>query len=272
MHSIADSSKPQISYLVSTYDAGHYLDRHVGDMIRNQSTPYFQIVIVNPNSPGTDDLVAKKWAEIDDRVKYIYHPEREPYGASWLRAWKASDGDFVCNSNTDDFHSPQFTYEFYKTMRSASINLAFFYSGLIIVREPDMKIVHSTVKPPYDRQKFKTHCMAGPQVAWRNSRWFKEKLDWGLMEARAAQHTSAFDYWLWLYFMSLGFNGYAIQQILTIYTQRKESIENRRPRQNTYESLASISEFFPDAMPSEWPEFRDFNNLPEKEQWIVEHS
>ena len=82
-------------------------------------TPKSHIVtdlIVVSVDPDTDDVVAKKWAARDERVKYIFHPEREPYGASWLRAWEAAKGEFVCNSNTDDFHHPDFTGVFHEVM------------------------------------------------------------------------------------------------------------------------------------------------------------
>ena len=66
----------KISYLVSTYDSGHFLDGHIANLLEQQTDPDFEIVVVNPDSPGTDGFIAQKWAAIDSRVNYLYYPSR----------------------------------------------------------------------------------------------------------------------------------------------------------------------------------------------------
>lgn len=260
-------SNCKISYLISTYNSGHFLDRHIADLINNQTDPDFEIIIVDSDSPGTDGFIAQKWAAKENRIVYHKQPYRTPYGVSWLEAWKLAKAPFVINSNTDDFHYPRFTEAFYAVMSKMPTNIIFAYAGWE-VRNADNQIMHRAYKPPYSRDTFKHTCTAGPQVCWRNDDEFKAKLDWNLMFSYAKQHTSAYDYWLWLYFMSLSYDGITIPEILTIYIQRPDSIENRQPARNTYESLASIAQFFPEALPKEFPEFSNFDNLPDKEGWI----
>lgn len=266
---------PKISYLVSTYDSGNFLDAHVADLVERQTDPDFEIVIVNPNSPGMDGFVAEKWAAADERVKYIYWPTREPYGASWLRAWQNATGEFVMNSNTDDFHAPETTALVYKHMKLATgpvsgLNVGFGYGGLTVVDESG-RVVARGLKPPFDFDLMSRECWAGPQVAWRNDKEFIRSLDWDLMTRRANEHESAFDYWLWLYFMSRGYHAHVINALITIYTQRSDSIENRNKSANNWETYASISEFFPynfDGHLKHAKEFRDFENLPPKDEWV----
>jgi glycosyltransferase involved in cell wall biosynthesis len=266
----------KISYLVSTYDSGHYLDRHIADLLQNQTDPRFEIIIVNPNSPGTDNLIGTKWAELDHRVQYLYWPKREWYGESWLRAWKNAKGEFVINSNTDDFHAPETTAAFYQYMKLATSDLnagkkiGFGYSGLQVIDEFG-RILGGGLKPAFDFEVMSRECWAGPQVCWRNDATFKRSLDWNLMAQRAAEYKSAYDYWQHLYFMSLGYHAYVIQQILTIYTQRPNSIENSNKWANNYETYSAISEFFPhnfDKHLKHAKEFQDFTNLPPREEWI----
>lgn len=262
---------PKISYLVSTYDSGDFLDAHLSNLLEHQVDPDFEIVVVNPASPGTDSIVAEKWAAIDQRVKYIYHHEREPYGASWLRAWRAATSPVVMNSNTDDFHAPETTAVVSEVMKNLPATVGFSYGGLTIVDEQH-RIQGRGLKPPFDFEVMSRECWAGPQVAWRNSEEFKRSLDWDLMDRRAAEHQSAFDYWLWLYFMSLGYHGYAIQALITVYTQRQNSIENRNKWANNYETYAAISEFFPHNFHGHLKhaiEFTEFNNLPPKAEWVA---
>jgi len=267
---------PKLSYLVSTYDSGAFLDAHFADLIERQTNPDFEIVVVNPDSPGTDNFIAQKWAAIDPRVKYIYYHKREPYGASWLRAWKNASGEFVMNSNTDDFHEPQTTETVYKHMKLAigvmntGKKIGFGYGGMTVIK-PGGQIVGRGLKPKFDFELMSRECWAGPQVIWRNDDAFKNELDWSLMEKRAAEYTSAYDYWLWLYFMSLGYHGYVIPELLTVYTQRPDSIENSNKWRNNWETYAAISEFFGhnfDGHLKHAKEFRDFSSLPPKDEWV----
>lgn len=270
-------SKPKVSYLVSTYDSGSYLDRHIGDLIDRQTDPNFEIVVVNPNSPGTDGLVAEKWAYTDDRVNYIYYDKREPYGSSWLRAWEYATGEFVMNSNSDDLHMPQTTALVHKHMKSvtspmhAGSKIAFCYGGIHIIDEHNQS-KGAGLKPPFDFSLMSRECWAGPQVAWRNDRAFRDDLDWDLMHKRAAEYDSAFDYWLWLYFMSRGYHAHVIQEIITIYTQRADSLENKNKWVNNWQTYAAISEFFPynfDEHLQHAIEFKDFGDLPPRDEWVA---
>lgn len=271
------NDRPKVSYLVSTYDSGHYLDRHIANLLEHQTDADFEIVVVNPNSPGTDALIAEKWAAVDDRVKYIFYPERETYGASWLRAWRAAEGEFVMNSNTDDFHEAETTSTVYKHMKIATgplqvgSKIGFSYGGMTVVDEQG-KILGRGLKPKFDFEVMSYECWAGPQVVWRNDSEFVSDLDWDLMQERAVSYRSAFDYWLWLYFMSKGYHGYSIDRLLTVYTQRADSIENSNKNANNWETYAAISEFFGHNFMGHLKharEFQDFNDLPPKDEWVA---
>lgn len=266
---------PKISYLVSTYDAGHFLDRHLYDLLERQTDPDFEIVIVNPNSPGTDDAIARKWEASDPRVRYIYYEQREWYGESWLRAWKAAKAPLVCNSNTDDFHYPRFTEvmtsEFNKHNISLLGKLGFAYSGIDVMEEGGKRVA-AGIKPPFDREVMSRECWGGPQVVWRNDEAFRKSLNWELMTVRASEYRSAFDYWLWLYFMSEGYEGLSVQEILTLYVQRPGSIENSNKWANNYETYSSISEFYPHNFLNHLKhakEFIEFDDRPNREEWIA---
>lgn len=267
---------PKISYLVSTYDSDRYLDGHLANLLERQTDQDFGVVVVNPNSPGNEDGIARRWVKRDSRVSYIYVEERETYGASWLRAWDASEAEFVVNSNTDDSHHPRFTEIFHAHMsrecdrQDTPMPVVFGYSGLVVFDESGRPI-GGGIKPPFDYELFSRECWAGPQVCWLNSEWFRKTLDWDLMRQRATEYKSAFDYWLWLYFMSRGFMGTAIPYQLTYYMQRASSIENSNKWENNYETYSAISEFFPHNLTTHLKhakEFADFQNRPPRDEWV----
>jgi hypothetical protein len=127
------------------------------------------------------------------------------------------------------------------------------------------------LKPTFDFELMTRECWAGPQVAWRNDCDFVQDVDWDLMLERANSYKSAFDYWLWLYLMSKGYHGYVIPELITIYTQRPDSLENHNKWANNWETYAAISEFFGynlDGNLKHAREFRDFSNLPPKDEWV----
>lgn len=263
--------RPKISYLTATYNTANFLDRHIDDLLDRQTDPNFEIIVINPSSPSYDGEVAEKWMKKDSRIRLLNTPDHGSYGSAWLNGWKIAEGAYVCNSNADDLHAPRFTEVFYDTMERLNLRSDaphwFCYAGWQVIDE-NYELMHQSLKPDFNYDKFKYECTAGPQVCWQNNKEFKESLDWNLMWQRSLEHKSAYDYWLWLYFMSQGYMGYVIPEILTVYMQRASSIENSNPGKNTYESLASIAEFFPDSLPKEFPEFK-CPVLPDKEEWIL---
>lgn len=266
----------KLSYLVSTYNSGHFLDNHLADLIDREIDPDFEVIVMNPASTGTDGIIGEKWSGLDKRVQYHYWPVRESYGTTWLRCWQLAKGEFVVNSNTDDFHAPNSTGSFYKHMKfaaslkSETCKIGFGYGG-IQVQDIHGHVLGGGMKPQFDFDTYSHTCYGGPQLCWRNDEDFKKELNWDLMFERAAEYKSAYDYWLILYFMSLGFHGYVVPEILTIYTQRADSIENSNKWSNNWETYASISEFFPHNFKTHLKhakEFEDFSRLPPQEEWI----
>jgi hypothetical protein len=158
-------------------------------------------------------------------------------------------------------------------MNTMEHEVAFAYGGLQVVDEHG-RIIGGGMKPPFDFEQMSYECWAGPQVCWRNDQAFRNAVDWDLMRRRASEYRSAFDYWLWLYFMSMGYHGIFVPEMLTVYTQRRDSIENSNKWANNWETYAAISEWFPHNFSSHLKharEFEDFQNLPDKDEWVQLH-
>lgn len=259
---------PKISYLISTYNAGDYLDRCIRDL-QNQTMRDFAIIIINPASPDKDDEVARRWLDNDDRVHYLYQDEREPYGQSWLRGWKYAyeelDSKYVCNANTDDLRHPRCGELLYGGIEAAGDKIAFAYPGIDVYDEAG-RFVTGGERAPFDREVFKRECHGGPNVLWRSS--LLKEISWDIAWNRAKIITSAFDYWLWLKFMSLGYDGLAVSGRLVRYTQRPGSIEHLAGMSSVWQSLCCIAEFFPETLSSiDADDFAEWPFVPECESW-----
>lgn len=266
---------PKISYLVSTYKAERFMDRRLRNLLSEQSDQDTEVIVIDSDSPEDEKSIVFKWQSLfPDRVKYIKQTHRTPYGVSWLEGWRQAQGFLVCNANTDDLCYPDHAKLVFNRFYSNFLKnekTAFAYTGIHVINE-DGKTLGMGTRPAFDRELMSRECHAGPCVAWLNTPDFKNSLNWDLMQTRAGEYNSAFDYWLWLYFMSLGYSGLAISEILTIYTQRPDSIENRDKWQNNYETYAAISEWFAYNFSGHLKhakEFADFKNLPPRDEWVA---
>jgi glycosyltransferase involved in cell wall biosynthesis len=265
----------KISYLISTYKAERFMDRRLRNLLCEQNEKDIEVVVVDSASPEDERGIVEKWeAMFPDRVQYIRQDERTPYGVSWLVGWQYANGLFVCNANTDDLCDPDHAGKVFSAFYSSFLrnkNIAFCYTGIHVINELG-KTLGMGQRPPFDRDVMSYECHAGPCVAWFNREDFKKKLNWNLLQKRAYELQSAYDFWLWLYFMSLGYDGLAIPDILTIYTQRPDSIENSNKWANNWETYAAISEFFPHHFSGKLKhasEFSDFKQLPPKDEWVA---
>jgi len=256
---------PKISYLVSTYNSADYLDRCIRDLML-QSEQNFEIIIVNPNSPDRDDEIAQEWLDRDSRIRYFYVKEREPYGQSWLRAWQQAESPIVCNANTDDTRHYMFGTYVISALESTD-GIAFVYPGVNVVNQKGI-YTGGGERGPFDRNVFKKECHGGPCVAWRTS--LRDEVNMDEAWERAGVYTSAFDYWLWLKFMSLGYDGKVLYGVPVTYTQRPDSIENSSGPKSTWQSFCAISEFFPEAIQEigkEALDFLSFPVVPPQDEW-----
>jgi glycosyltransferase involved in cell wall biosynthesis len=262
---------PKISYLISTYNAERFMDARLRNLLTTQMEQDTEVIVVDSRSPQDEKSIVDKWQEMfPDRITYILQDERTPYGVSWLEAWSAAKGEFVCNANTDDMIYPQFSNIIYDAFSAASSDIGFAYTGIHVVDEKQQTLGMGQ-KQPFDFDLMSWECHTGPAVTWRNDKEFRDKVDWELMTNRAYEYNSAFDYWLFLYFMSLGYQGLAVPDILTMYTQRSDSIENHNKWYNNYQTYSAISEFFPENFPKHLQhamEFADFENRPDPEEWV----
>lgn len=261
----------KISYLVATYDTASYLNTHIAGLLKHQTDPDFEIVVINHESPGADLEVAQEWAKRDERVIVLDEKDYGCYGPAWLQGWKKARGQFVCNSNVDDSHHPEFTAKFHYVMSNTSLHIAFCYAGWCVVDEVTGQIVSNGTKPEFDFDVMSRECWAGPQVCWRNDEKFRDQMDWGYLFRRATVLTSGFDYALWLYFMSLGYYGTVIPEILTYYLRREDSVENSNKWMNNWDTYVAIAEHFPHHFKNRLKhakEFAGFPRVPQRDTWI----
>lgn len=238
----------KVSYINSCYNAAPFLDGLVDNLLQ-QNHDKFELIIVDSASTDNSAEIAEYWAGQDDRVKLVRQSERTPYGVSWLVGWQNATGSIVGNSNSDDrsyqWRGTQVAQAFlgHKLGRDTR-PYAFYYGGY--ETRIDGTPVAKGVPPLYSINDMSQFFRCGVHVHWDNA--LRDVVDWDLMFRAANEYRSAFDYWLVLYFMSLGAEGVPIPSCFSIYNQREDSLEQSDKERNTFESLRAIEQFYPNGV------------------------
>ncbi len=237
--------RPKISYINSCYNAEPFLEGMIENIL-SQDLEEFELIIVDSKSTDDSLVIAKEWAERDSRIRIVEQPTRTPYGVSWLDGWKIAQGFVVGNNNSDDRSYQWRGRKVIDAKQAGSITRdvkpsAFYYGGY------ETRVDGTTrargVPPPYSVDDMSQFFRCGVHVHWDNN--LRLPADWNRMYQAANEYKSAFDYWLVLYFMSLGAVGIPINSCFSIYNQRSDSLEQSDKERNTFESLRAIEEFYP---------------------------
>ncbi len=236
---------PRISYINSCYNAEQFLDGLV-ENLQDQDLDDFELIIVDSKSTDSSLAIAKGWAMRDPRIKIVEQSKRTPYGVSWLDGWKAATGRVVGNSNSDDRSYQWRGRKVIDALAARGIGrmlqpVAFLYGGYETRVDGMMRA--KGVPPAYSIDDMSQFFRCGVHIHWENN--MRTHVDWDRMYQAANEYKSAFDYWLVLYFMSLGAEGVPINSCFSIYNQRSDSLEQSDKERNTFESLRAIEEFYP---------------------------
>lgn len=239
----------EISYVTSTYNSERFLDGLIENLLQQSHSDFEHIIVDSKSTDGSVDII-RKWEERDNRIKLIEQPERTPYGVSWLVGWEQAQGRIVTNSNTDDRSHPWRGVQVLGAQDQARQRNAmlrwerrhFYYGGY--ETRVDGVITAKGIPPVYTSEDLQRFFRCGIHVHWDNS--LRDLVDWDLMFKAGEEYRSAFDYWLVLYFMSLGATGINIPNCFSIYNQRSDSLEQSDKELSNFEAMRAIATFFPD--------------------------
>ena len=234
----------EISYVTSCYNSEQFLDGLIENILGQASVDFEHIIVDSASTDGSVEII-KKWQEKDSRIKLIEQPERTPYGVSWLVGWQQAKGRIVTNTNTDDRSYPWRGMQVKMAADQAALqsdtNKRFYYGGY--ETRVDGAVTAKGHPPPYSEEDLSQFFRCGIHVHWDNH--IRDAADWDRMMKAGFEYRSAFDYWLVLYFMSLGAKGVAIPSCFSIYNQRADSLEQSDKERSSFEALRAILEFYP---------------------------
>lgn len=103
--------KPLVSVIVPIYNAEAFLNRCV-DSILSQSLQEIEVILVDDGSTDSSESICKKYAQTDDRVKFI-HQDNSGVAMARKAGIEAAHGVFSIHTDPDDRIEPTMLEEMY---------------------------------------------------------------------------------------------------------------------------------------------------------------
>lgn len=89
------------SIVMPVYNSSNFLDRSISSIV-NQSLKNWELIIVDDGSTDNSSEIIKKYADINDNIKYYYQENSGPGKARNLGISKCN-GDYICFIDADDY-------------------------------------------------------------------------------------------------------------------------------------------------------------------------
>lgn len=213
---VKTDSLPKISIVGSVYDADEFIQQYLDDVTRQTIfKDKCELILINPNSPGNEEHVIKKYMEKYPNIIYKKLDKDPGIYAVWNMAIKMATGEYITNANMDDRKCPNSLERHAKTLFSnAEADLV--YADSFIVHEPNKQwenIDKNTQR--YNFEQFSPKAMLRGNLPHNNPMWRKALHDkYGFFNE---SYKSASDWEFWLTCVAGGAKFAKINEILGIY-------------------------------------------------------
>jgi len=207
---------PLISIFASVYNSDEYIEQYLDDVTRQSIfKDKCELILINPNSPGNEEIIIKKYMEKYPNIKYIKLDHDPGIYDTWNQAIKLCSGEYITNANLDDRKSPLSIEKHAKALFS-NPNVDLVYADSYIVTESNKRwedIKEDTQK--YNFEQFSLDAMLRGNPPHNNPMWRKtmhNKNGWFNQKYKSA---ADWDFWL-----KCAFNGskyMKINEVLGIY-------------------------------------------------------
>lgn len=210
------SDLPKISIFASVYNSDEYIEQYLEDVTRQTIfKDKCELVLINPNSPGNEEPIIKKYMEKFPNIKYVKWDKDPGIYETWNEAIRMCEGEFVTNANIDDRKAPH-SIERHAKELFANKDIDLVYADSYIVHESNKQwenVPDTTEK--YTFEDFSLDAMLRGSQPHNNPMWRKslhDKFGWFDNKYKSA---ADWDFWLRCAFGESKF--LKINEILGIY-------------------------------------------------------
>ena len=133
--------KDLISVIVPIYNVDDYLERCITSIIQ-QSYTNLEIILVNDGSPDNSEIICKKYAEKDSRIKYIKQQNKGLSGAR-NTGIKNSTGNYLIFIDSDDYVNKNFVKDLYLAIMKTKADVGVCYYKYVYDQEEDIDVIEN---------------------------------------------------------------------------------------------------------------------------------
>ncbi|MBO4821128.1 MAG: glycosyltransferase [Prevotella sp.] len=138
-----------VSVIIPIHNIETYLSKCL-DSVLGQTYSYLEIILVNDGSTDNSGIICEKYAEKDNRIKYIYQ-EHEGLSSARNTGLRAASGDYILMVDGDDALHPQMIEILHHLLKSGDYDFSMCYG--LKVKDMD-NLPSETFIEPLDKKEF----------------------------------------------------------------------------------------------------------------------
>ncbi len=191
---ISSAWMPRVSIITSVYDGDEFIEGFMYDITRQTIFDQCELIMINANSPGNEEVVIKRYMEQYPNIIYKKLDHDPGIYAVWNMAIKMARGIYITNANLDDRLKPD-CYEVHATTLRKNLDVDLVYSDFFITYYPnetfEVNRYSKLQSMPQFSQKNMKKTLPNNHPMWRKS--FHKK--YGLFDER---YKVVGDWQMWL--------------------------------------------------------------------------
>jgi glycosyltransferase involved in cell wall biosynthesis len=166
------AAPPRISIITSVYKGDLFIEGFLTDIVRQTIFDQCELILINPNSPGSEEPLIQRYVTQYPNIIYIKLPYDPGVYAVWNIGILLARGEFITNANLDDRRNPTcLQIQLQALEQDPSIDLV--YGDYYITYIPNETFECNSHRwvvqpPPFSLEKMYL-CLPGPQPLWRKS-------------------------------------------------------------------------------------------------------
>ena len=226
-----------VSAIVSTFNAEHFIEGCIQDLMAQTIADSIEIIIIDSGSEQNEAAIVEKYQQRYRNIRYI-RTARESVYAAWNRGIAVARGRYITNANADDRHKTD-AFAIMASYLDQHPDIALVYADCLITETENESFANCNPVGAFNWLDWNRHdllfkgCFMGPQPMWRRS----VHDEYGLFDP---QMVTSGDYEFWLR-ISQTHHFFHMPQFLGLYLRSPESIEHRNRERQIDENRKILS-------------------------------
>lgn len=104
----SDLKKPILTIITSVFNGDKYIEEFMANTCSQQGFEYFELILIDCNSPGSELAIIEKYTCKHPNIKYIKLSKDPGLYEAWNIGVREASGIYLSNANLDDRKSPAY--------------------------------------------------------------------------------------------------------------------------------------------------------------------